>query len=166
MGIARRAGGVLLAVAGIVLPAAAPVGVSFEDRSAASGLEVVLRNAATPERHQIETIVGGVAALDFDGDGLVDLFFANGASQPGLIKSDGTWWNRLYRNRGNGVFEDVTARAGVRGEGFSIGAASADYDNDGRPDLFVAGVKRNFLYRNRGDGTFEDVTVKAGIHNE
>jgi hypothetical protein len=156
----------LLVVAGIVLPAGAPVTVSFEDRSAGSGLEVVLHNAATPVRHQIETIVGGVAALDYDGDGMIDLFFTNGASQPGLIKTDAAWWNRLYRNRGNGVFEDVTGKAGVRGEGFSIGAASADYDNDGYPDLFVAGVKRNILYHNRGDGTFEDVTAKAHIHDE
>jgi hypothetical protein len=64
------------------------------------------------------------------------------------------------------MFEDVTAKAGVRGEGFSIGAASADYDNDGYPDLFVAGVKRNILYHNRGDGTFEDMTAKAHIHDE
>ena len=140
--------------------------VTFEDRSAGSGLEVVLHNAASPVRHQIETIVGGVAALDYDGDGLLDLFFTNGAAQPGLVKTDAGWWNRLYRNRGNGVFEDVTAKAGVRGEGFSIGAAAADYDNDGYPDLFVAGVKHNTLYHNRGDGTFEEVTAKAGIHDE
>jgi hypothetical protein len=111
-------------------------------------------------------MAGGVAAFDYDGDGLLDLFFTNGAAQPDLTKPDPAWWNRLYRNRGDGVFEDVTAKAGLRGEGFSMGAAAADYDNDGHPDLFVAGVKRNFLYRNRGDGTFEDVTAKAGIHGE
>jgi hypothetical protein len=151
-------------LAATIQPATAPV--SFADGSARAGLDVVLNNGATPAKHQIETMVGGVAALDYDGDGLLDVFFTNGATQPGLQKPEAGWWNRLYRNRGNGTFEDVTAKAGLGGEGFCIGAAAADYDNDGHPDLFVAGVKRNFLYRNRGDGTFEDVTAKAGIHGE
>ena len=158
----RRALLLLLVAA---LPAAAP-STSFEDASARSGLDMVLRNSATPAKHQIETMLGGVAALDYDGDGLLDLYFTNGAAQPSLLKSDPSYWNRLYRNRGNGVFEDVTAKAGVRGEGYSMGVAAADFDNDGHPDLFVAGVRRNTLYRNRGDGTFEDVTAKAGIHGE
>jgi len=155
---------VLLALAALTRPAAAPV--SFSDASARSGLDLVLRNSATPAKHQIEAMAGGVAAFDYDGDGLLDLFFTNGAPQPGLVKPDPAWWNRLYRNRGGGVFEDVTAKSGLRGEGFSMGAAAADFDNDGHPDLFVAGVKRNTLYRNRGDGTFEDVTAKSGIHAE
>ncbi|MDE3165778.1 MAG: VCBS repeat-containing protein, partial [Acidobacteriota bacterium] len=111
-------------------------------------------------------MAGGAAALDYDGDGLLDVFLTNGAPQPGLTKPDPSWWNRLYRNLGNGRFEDVTVKAGLRGEGFSFGAAAGDYDNDGHPDLFVAGLHRNYLYRNRGDGTFEDVTAKAGIHSE
>lgn len=130
---------------------------------AEDNLGMVLRHAATPEKHQIETMAGGVAVIDFDADGRPDLFFANGARQPALRKIDSEYWNRLYRNRGDGSFEDVTERAGVRGEGYSVGAAVADFDNDGRPDLFVAGVERNILYRNRGDGVFEDVTVRAGI---
>lgn len=154
----------LLTLACLTQTATAPV--SFSDSSARSGLDHVLRNGATPAKHQIETMAGGVAAFDYDGDGLLDLFFTNGAQQPGLLKPDASWWNRLYRNRGNGVFEDVTAKAGLRGEGFSMGAAAADYDNDGHLDLFVAGVKRNALYHNRGDGAFEDVTAKAGIHAE
>jgi hypothetical protein len=155
---------VLLALAVSVQPATAPV--SFTDGSARAGLDVLLNNSATPAKHQIETTLGGVAAFDYDGDGLLDLFFTNGAAQPGLLKPDAAWWNRLYRNRGNGVFEDVTVKSGLLGEGFGMGAAAADYDNCGRPDLFVAGVKRNALYRNRGDGTFEDVTAKVGIHGE
>ncbi|MGH9721655.1 MAG: CRTAC1 family protein [Bryobacteraceae bacterium] len=142
---------------------AAPV---FDDIAARAGLTFVLRNAATPEKHQIETMVGGVAVLDYDSDGRPDIFFTNGARQPDLKKVDASWWNRLYRNKGDGTFEDVTAKAGVSGEGFSIGAAAADFDNDGRTDLLVTGVDRNILYRNRGDGTFEDVTRKAGIHAE
>jgi len=136
---------------------------SFEDFSARTGITAILRNAATPEKHQIETMAGGIAVIDFDNDGHPDLFLTNGAPQPGLRKTGPDWWNRLYRNRGDGTFEDVTAKSGLGGEGFSIGAAVADFDNDGWPDLFVAGVDRNFLYRNRGDGTFEDVTERAHV---
>src|SRR5579872_2416654 len=160
------AGAVLVALGTGLGLRVAPDAITFENITGRSGIDFVLRNAATPEKHQIETMAGGVALFDYDGDGLLDVFFTNGAPQPSLIKDTPAWWNRLYRNRGNGVFEDVTARAGVRGEGFSMGAAAADYDNDGHPDLFVAGVGRNILYRNRGDGTFEDVTSKAGIHAE
>ena len=152
---------------GVLLAAATTPEARFTDISAASGIDFVLRNGSTAgQKHQIETMTGGVALFDYDGDGLLDVFFSNGAQEPGLDKRDPGYWNRLYRNRGNGVFEDVTAKAGVAGEGYSMGVAAADYDNDGHPDLFVAGVGRNILYRNRGDGTFEDVTAKAGIHNE
>ena len=106
---------------------------------------------------------GGVAALDFDNDGRLDLFFVNGASQPSLRKTGPEWWNRLYRNLGNWKFEDVTEKAGLRGEGYGMSATAGDYDNDGFTDLLVTGVGFNTLYRNRGDGTFEDVTQKAGI---
>src|SRR5581483_4157063 len=126
--------------------------VSFENIADRAGIGFVLLNAATPEKHQIETMTGGVALLDFDGDGLLDIFLVNGAPQPSLMKSEARWWNRLYRNRGNGTFEDVTSKAGVQGEGYGMGAAAADFDNDGHTDLFVAGVRRNILYRNRGDG--------------
>jgi enediyne biosynthesis protein E4 len=140
--------------------------VSFEDVTERSGIASTLRNGATPEKHQIETMAGGIAAFDYDGDGLIDLFLTNGARQPDLTKPDPGWWNRLYRNRGQFGFEDVTAKSGLRGEGFAMGAAAGDYDNDGHTDLFVAGVRGNLLYRNRGDGTFLDVTSKAGIHAE
>ena len=136
---------------------------AFEDVSDSSGLRVVLRNAATPEKHLIETMVGGLATLDFDKDGKPDIFFVNGAAQPSLAKTTPDFWNRLYRNLGGFRFEDVTERSGLAGDGYGIGAAAADFDNDGWPDLFVAGVNRNFLYRNRGDGTFEDITVRARL---
>jgi hypothetical protein len=137
--------------------------VSVEDATAASGIRFVLRNSATPEKHQVETMPGGVAVLDYDNDGLPDIYFTNGAARGTLEKSEPSFWNRLYRNRGKGVFEDVTEKAGVAGAGYSMGVAAGDYDNDGHADLFVAGVNRNILYRNRGDGTFEDVTAKAGL---
>ena len=157
-------GALALTLVAIVRPDAPTV--LFEDISQSSGLDAILRNSATPQKHQIETMLGGVAAFDYDSDGLVDVFLTNGARQPGLDKPDASWWNRLYRNRGGGKFEDVTARAGLQGSGYDIGAAPADFDNDGHPDLFVAGVRRNSLYHNRGDGTFEEIAAKAGIRNE
>src|SRR5574338_491142 len=110
--------------------AAAP---PFEVRTAQqTGLGYILNNAATAEKHLIETMTGGVAALDYDGDGNTDLFFVNGAPQPSLAKAGPQWWNRLYRNRGDGTFEDVTEKAGLAGAGYGMGVAVADYDNDGR----------------------------------
>ncbi|HYO80260.1 MAG TPA: VCBS repeat-containing protein, partial [Bryobacteraceae bacterium] len=137
----------------------------FEIRSRGSGVDMVLRHGPTPEKHQIETMAGGVALLDFDGDGTLDLFFANGAQQPALNKPDASWHDRLYRNLGNWQFEDVTAKAGVAGTGYSFGAAAADYDGDGDTDLFVAGMPQSALYRNRGDGSFENVTAGARVGN-
>jgi enediyne biosynthesis protein E4 len=122
-----------------------------------------LRNAATPEKHQVETMPGGIAVFDYDGDGKPDIFFVNGAPQPSLKKSGPEWWNRLYRNLGNWKFEDVTEKAGIKGEGYGMGAAVGDFDNDGWPDLLVTGIDTLILYRNRGDGTFEDVTARSGL---
>ncbi len=158
-----------LAAAGLgawLSPAAHPVEpdpITFENIARRAGVEFVLRNSATPQKHQIETMVSGVAVFDYDNDGRPDIYFVNGAVQPRLEKSDPAYYNRLYRNNGNGTFADVTLQAGVRGEGFATGVAAADYDNDGFADLFLAGVNRNTLYRNRGDGTFEDSTARAGL---
>lgn len=108
-----------------------------------------LEYSPTPEKRLIETMTGGVAAFDYNNDGFVDLFFANGAEQPALRKSSARYWNRLYRNDGGKGFVDVTESAGLQGEGFSMGAAAADFDNDGWVDLFVSGVNgASFLYRN------------------
>jgi len=106
---------------------------------------------------------GGVAVLDYNRDGRPDIFFTNGADIATLTKNSPKYRNRLFRNDGNGVFTDVTETAGLGGTGYDMGVAVGDYDNDGYPDIFVAGVHRNTLYHNNRDGTFTDVTAKAGL---
>ncbi len=160
------AGKVLVASALVLaLSAVSPPTVTFEDRTAHSGIQFVLHNAVSSERHQIETMAGGVAVFDYDNDGYPDIYFTNGAQQPSLKKDDPQYRNRLYRNKHDWTFEDVTDQAGVGGSGYNIGVAAGDYDNDGYADLFVTGVRGNTLYRNRGDGSFEDVTRKAGLES-
>ncbi len=127
------------------------------------GLEFVTNPGTTPKKHQPETMVAGVALLDYDNDGLLDIYVVNGASMPSLEKSDESFYNRLFRNRGDGSFEDVTDKAGLRGYGYNLGVAVGDYDNDGFEDIFVAGLRSNILYHNNGNGTFTDVTGKAGL---
>jgi enediyne biosynthesis protein E4 len=140
--------------------------IRFRDVAESAGLRFVLENHPTPQKHLIESMAGGVAAFDYNGDGLTDVFFANGASIPSLQKDSPKYFNRLFRNEGGMRFTDVTEEAGVAGTGYSMGAAAGDYDNDGHVDLFVPGVFRNTLYHNRGDGRFEDVTEKAGIKSD
>ena len=137
--------------------------IRFQDLAAPAGLEFTLENAPTAAKHLPETMAGGVAAFDYDGDGLVDIFFTNGAAMPSLVKEGARYRNRLFKNLGNWRFRDVTNEAGLAGAGYSMAASAADFDNDGHADLFVAGVRHNILYRNRGNGTFEDVTATAGI---
>jgi enediyne biosynthesis protein E4 len=132
-------------------------------RFEASPLDMVVNNGATGAKHLIETMIAGVGVFDYDGDGWTDIFVANGAPIPSLQKSGPQFFDRLFRNNHDGSFTDVTREAGIAGSGYSMGVAAADYDNDGRVDLFVTGVRGNTLYRNRGDGTFEDVTEKAGL---
>ncbi len=143
--------------------APAPPPIRFREVAADAGIRFVLENHPTAGKHLIETMPGGIAVFDYDGDGRPDIYFTNGAEVPSLEKTSPRDWNRLYHNEGGLKFRDVTETAGVAGAGYSMGAAAADYDNDGRPDLFVAGVNRNLLFHNRGDGRFEDVTAKAGI---
>jgi len=129
----------------------------------AAGLDFVLRNGAMGRKYQVETLPGGLGVIDFDGDGWPDLFCTNGATLPAMNKSGPDYWNRLYRNNRDGTFSDVTAKAGLQGEGYAMGVAVGDYNNDGHEDLFVAGVHGNHLYRNNGDGTFTEVTREAGL---
>jgi hypothetical protein len=138
-------------------------GIRFVDGAKAAGLDFVLRNGAAGRRFQVETVPGGMGVIDFDGDGWPDLFCTNGAALPTLVKSGPEYWNRLYRNNRDGTFSDVTEKAGLAGQGYSMGVAVGDYNNDGHEDLFVAGVHGNHLYRNDGNGKFTDVTEKAGL---
>ena len=153
-----------LGLAAQATPNIAPI--RFRNVAPSGGVNFMVENHPTPEKHLIETMTGGVALFDYNGDGLPDIFFANGASLPSMEKDDPKYFNRLFRNEGGMKFTDVTKEAGLAGAGYSMGAAAADYDNDGHVDLFVGGVFRNFLYRNRGNGTFEDVTQHAGIKSD
>src|SRR5580698_30919 len=137
--------------------------ISFDDLIERSGVKFQLNNSVSPQRYSIETMLGGVAVFDYNNDGLLDIFFTNGAEIPSLNKSDPKFWNRLYRNNGDGTFTDVTVQVGVKGIGYSMGVAAGDFDNDGYVDLYVVGVNHNQLLHNNGDGTFTDVTEKAGV---
>jgi hypothetical protein len=141
--------------------AASPI--TLENIIKTSGINFRLKNSVSPRRYSIETMAGGVAVFDYDNDGYLDIFFTNGAAVPSLEKTDSSYSNRLFHNNGDGTFTDVTAKAGLAGIGYSMGAAAADYDNDGFVDLYVTGVNRNQLFHNNGDGTFTDVTAKAGV---
>jgi hypothetical protein len=138
----------------------------FADVTAAAGITFVHQFCANRIANILMSNGAGVVVLDYDQDGWMDLYFVNSGPLEGVTQhAPGTRRepNRLYRNLGNGRFEDVTAKAGVAGSGYGTAAAAADYDGDGWPDLYVVNVGRNLLYRNRGDGTFEDVTQKAGV---
>jgi hypothetical protein len=142
----------------------------FLDLTARSKIAFVNHSSHTSRKYLPETMVGGVAMLDYNNDGLLDLFFVNGAELKDPMsasilpdKSNPKYWNRLYRNNGDGTFTDVTEKAGLQGEGYGMGVAAADYDNDGFTDLYVTAVGRSILYHNNGDGTFSDVTKTAGV---
>ena len=138
----------------------------FEDVTAASGITFVQQFCDERIANILESNGSGAAILDYDNDGWMDIYLVNPGPldgvthhQPGTRREP----NRLYRNRGNGTFEDVTDQAGVAGSGYSLAAAAADYDNDGFADLYLVNAGSNILYHNRGDGTFENVTAKAGV---
>jgi enediyne biosynthesis protein E4 len=135
----------------------------FEEIAQHSGLTFVTDSSPTPNKNQPETMVAGVALLDYDNDGYLDVFIVNGAAIPSLQKESPKYWNRLYHNNHDGTFTDVTEAAGVAGIGYGMGVSVGDYDNDGWPDLYVVNVGKNQLLHNNGNGTFTDVTDKAGV---
>jgi tetratricopeptide (TPR) repeat protein len=136
----------------------------FTDDAKASGLRFRFDNGATPARQIPETMSGGVGLLDYDGDGWLDVYVVQGGRFP-PDPARPPAGDRLFRNRGDGTFEDVTAASGIAdiARGYGHGVAVGDYDNDGRPDLFITRWRAYALYRNEGDGTFRDVTNTAGL---
>jgi hypothetical protein len=147
--------------------------VRFADVTKASGVSFTHRNSATSNKYLVETMGGGVALLDYDNDGRLDIFLTNGAKiedpmPPGKLpdKSDPAYWNRLYHQNADGTFVDVTEKAHLTGmpqNRYGMGIAVGDYDNDGFDDLYVTNYGGNTLYHNDGNGTFTDVTGRAGV---
>jgi len=157
--------GLGVAGAGLFLPRrawAAPSPPVEEVAPAASGISFVHENAMSPERYLPETVGPGCAFIDYDDDGWMDVYLVN-SGPCDFYKPKTPIRNALYRNNRDGTFTDVTEKAGVAGGTFGMGVAVGDYDNDGRPDMFVTGYGRCVLYHNNGDGTFTDVTDKAGV---
>jgi enediyne biosynthesis protein E4 len=143
---------------------------AFVDVAQRLGLNFQYRSSHTSKKYLLETMGAGVALFDYDNDGRLDIFVVNGApltdpTPKGTIpqKTDPQYWNRLYRQKTDGTFEDVTVKAGLQGTGYGMGVAVGDYDNDGFEDLYVTAYGGNKLYRNNGNGTFTDVTQKAGV---
>ena len=150
--------------------ASTPAPAKFTDVTAALGINFEYLASHTSKKYLIETMGSGVALFDYDNDGRLDIFVVNGAplSDPtpkGTVpqKSGPKYWNRLYHQKPDGAFEDVTEKAGLQGAGYGMGVAVGDYDNDGFEDLYVTAYGGNKLYHNNGDGTFTDVTEKAGV---
>jgi len=142
----------------------------FVDVTAALGVHFNYSSSHTPKHYLPETMGAGVALFDYDNDGRLDIFLVNGAplqdpTPKGAVpqKTGPNYWNRLYHQKSDGSFEDVTERAGLQGVGYGMGVAVGDYDNDGFEDLYVTAYGGNKLYHNNGDGTFTDATEKAGV---
>jgi len=176
MGFLERLG--LLVILSGALPAQQPAKSTegpqprpaFMDVTSALGVDFQYMASHTPRHYLPQTMGAGVALFDYDNDGRLDLFLVNGApikdpATKGTIlqKTGPNYWNRLYHQKRDGTFEDVTERAGLQGAGYGMGVAVGDYDNDGYEDLYVTAYGGNQLYHNNGDGTFTDVTDKAGV---
>jgi enediyne biosynthesis protein E4 len=138
---------------------------SFQDDAEKAGLAFTYESGETPIHQMPATLGGGVALLDYDGDGWLDVYLAQGGPFPPPAGGRPPLRDRLYRNRGDGTFREMTEKAGLASlpGGYGFGATAADYDNDGHPDLFVTRWRGYALYHNRGDGTFEDATASAGL---
>ena len=158
----RLVAAIALAMPVFVVTGAAQTTVRFTDITRESGVSFHHVNGASPDKHLVETMGSGGLFFDYDNDGWIDLFLVDGGSlADARVASQAK--HRLYRNRGNGTFEDVTATSGIRHRDYGMGACAGDYDNDGWIDLYVTNFGPNALYRNRGDGSFTDVTAFAHV---
>src|SRR6202158_3233774 len=156
-----------------LMAGAAPDGARVLELKSPRGIDFTLQNSPTPLKYLIETMPGGVALLDYNNDGLLDIFLVNaGRVRDPMInpfrfdRHESAYWKRLYRQNQDGSFTDVTEQAGLANAGdtnYGMGVAVGDYDNDGYPDIYVTNFGKNILYHNNGDGTFTDVTAKAGV---
>jgi hypothetical protein len=136
--------------------------IRFRDVSAETGITFLHTDGSGGRRYIVEQMSCGIATFDYDGDGLIDIYFPNGAPLPGATASERPH-HALYRNLGNWKFKDVTQEAGVACTAYGLGVAVGDYDDDGRPDMYLSNFGPNVLYRNNGDGTFTDVAAQAGV---
>ena len=158
----RLVAAIALAMPVFVVTGAAQTTVRFTDITRESGVSFHHVNGASPDKHLVETMGSGGLFFDYDNDGWIDLFLVDGGSlADARVASQAK--HRLYRNRGNGTFEDVTAKSGIRHRDYGMGACAGDYDNDGWIDLYVTNFGPNALYRNRSDGSFTDVTAFAHV---
>ena len=153
---------------GTASPDVVPAG--FVDVAAQVGVNFLHQAPHSSRKYLLETMGSGVALFDYDNDGRLDIFLVNGAPFGDFVakgtipqKTDPKYWNRLYHQKPDGTFEDVTEKAGLQGVGYGMGVAVGDYDNDGYEDLYVTALGGNKLYHNNGNGTFTDVTEKAGV---
>ena len=147
-----------------------PAAGKFVDVTSTLGVHFQHEASPTSQKYLVETMGAGVALFDCDGDGRLDIFFVNGAQiddpmpKGALpVKNGPKYWNRLFHQKPDGTFEDVTQKSGLAGADYGMGVAVGDYDNDGREDLYVTAYPRNRLYHNEGNCAFTDVTEKAGV---
>ncbi len=158
--------GAFLVLAAWALSARAEGPIVLRDVTDQTGIRFRHTDGSSGRHYLVEAMSAGLATFDYDGDGLVDIYFLNGAPLRGAdVDPANPPRNRLYRNNGDGTFTDVTQEAGVGDTGFGLGVTVADYNNNGFPDIYVNNFGRNVLYRNNGDGTFTDVTAEAGVGN-
>src|ERR1700724_2305708 len=157
----------------VLIAAAVASAIPVFEEKLPHGIDFTLQNSPTPQKYLIETMPGGVALLDYNNDGLLDIFLVNGGhvSSPmrtpeNFERHDPRYWNRLYRQNKDGTFTDVTEQAGLANAGdtnYGMGVAVGDYDNDGYPDIYLTNFGKNILYHNNGNGTLTDVTAEGGV---
>lgn len=143
--------------------AESPCPIQLSDVTEATGIDFVHTDGSSGKRFIVETVASGLATFDFNGDGLIDILFLNGAPLPLNPAQQPSAHNALYQNKGDWKFTDVTKKSGLDDSAYHLGVCAGDYDNDGDPDIFLNNFGPNILYRNNGDGTFTDVTEKAGV---